>query len=143
MNKEEIRQKAIEYGKAFYTMCTDEECYKCKYVQIAERIPYIPCSAVYGYERGFADGFEECKKQRTSEAKRYLIYVTRYDVYTDGGNVTDVYDYEGDVFHAMGEIYFYSEVRIYRMNYVEYSDERVKFWINMGCKISKWRDKKV
>lgn len=79
--------------------------------------------------------------EKASGTKRYLIYVTRYDIITNG-RTTDVYEYEGDVFHAMGEIDFRSECKIYRMNYSEYTDVKAKFWTeDMGIKIHRWIDK--
>lgn len=78
--------------------------------------------------------------EKASVTKRYLIYVTRYDIVTNG-KTTDVYEYEGDVFHAIGEIEFRSEVQVYRIDYAEYSEAKVKFWKKQGCKIRKWIDK--
>ena len=64
MNAEEIRKKAIECFYTFSAMChskeseTDEEfntiCH-CEYNEVAN---VASCSAVYGYEHGFADGIE-------------------------------------------------------------------------------------
>lgn len=78
--------------------------------------------------------------EEASYTKRYLIYVTRYDIFTNG-QTTDVYEYEGDVFHAMGEIEYRSEVQIYRINFSEYSQAKVQFWNEQGYKIRKWIDK--
>lgn len=71
MTREEIRQKAVECGKAFETMCvskeyeTDEElntiCH-CEYYGFGED---VSCPAMYGYEHGFADGVEEGKRETT------------------------------------------------------------------------------
>lgn len=63
MTTEEIRQKAIECGKAFATMCDSKEteygeffkCH-CEYSEVGED---SSCSAVYGYEQGFADGVRD------------------------------------------------------------------------------------
>lgn len=79
MNAEEIRQKAIECGRAFETMCesmdseTDEEyntiCH-CEYNVVPND---VSCSAVYGYEHGFADGVEEGEKQMSGIIIRNVI----------------------------------------------------------------------
>lgn len=73
-------------------------------------------------------------------AKHYLIYVTRYDICTNGRAI-DVYEYEGDVFHAEGEIMFRSELQIYRIDHAEYSEENVKYWTSLGYEIRRWHDK--
>lgn len=73
------------------------------------------------------------------KTKRYLIYLSRFE--SPNRRETVVYDYTGDVFHAMGEIEYRSEVEIYRMNFAEYSEEKVKFWNEQGVKIRKWYDK--
>lgn len=79
MKNEEIRQKAIECGKAFEEMCkskereTDEEfntiCY-CEYNEIAG---FTSCAAVYGYEHGFADGVIEALKPYDVESVEDLV----------------------------------------------------------------------
>lgn len=73
-------------------------------------------------------------------SKKYLIYVNRYD-FPVNGQITDVYVYEGDVFHAMGEIMFRSFLQIYSLTYSLYTDEKAAYWSSRGCKIRTWHDK--
>lgn len=78
------------------------------------------------------------------EGNRYLIYVTRCNIFrgkNDPEFKTDVYDYTGDVFHAMGEIIFRSEIEIRRITFAKWSPEKEKFWIDSGVKICSWRNK--
>lgn len=70
MTKEEIRQKAIKCGKAFNTMCESKgfeydgkfPICSCEYNEFAD---VTSCSAVYGYEHGYADGIKEGKRLAT------------------------------------------------------------------------------
>lgn len=52
-----------------------------------------------------------------------------------------VYDYTGDVFHAMGEIMYRSEIEIKWITFSEWTEKREKFWNDNGIKIRKWFDK--
>lgn len=75
---------------------------------------------------------------------RYLIYVRRCNIFRgkdDPEYITDVYDYVGDVFHAMGEIEYRSEVTIDRITFSEWSLKKVIFWNNFGVKIRQWKNK--
>lgn len=74
------------------------------------------------------------------KAKHYLIYVTHYDITINGNNIS-IYEYEGDVFHAMGEIMFRSKNPISYITYVEYSEEKAKFWKENNHTIHRWIDK--
>ena len=61
MTNEEIRQKAIECSSEWDITACSFKCHSCEYHN-----PYGSCSAVYGYERGFADGVEEGKQLSTT-----------------------------------------------------------------------------
>lgn len=56
MTNEEIRQRAIECGKADLEFCSEHHCDDCCLIDVN------PCNHVRAYEHGFADGVEEGKK---------------------------------------------------------------------------------
>lgn len=79
MNAEKIRKRAIECGIAFETMCESKECETdeefntichCEYNEVGED---LPCSAVYSYEHGFADGVEEGEKRMSDIVIKNVI----------------------------------------------------------------------
>lgn len=75
---------------------------------------------------------------------RYLIIVRRCNIFrgeNEDKYKIDVYDYTGDVFHAMGEIEYRSEVKIDRITFSEWSITKVNFWTDHGIKIRKWNNK--
>lgn len=77
MTKEKIRQKAIECGKNFRTMCLSNitfdsnfnaQCaYNCQYTGLKR------CDVVYGYEHGFDNGVKEGEKQKSDIIIRNVI----------------------------------------------------------------------
>lgn len=60
MNNEEIRQKAIECGKADLEFCSEHHCDDCDLIDVN------PCNHVRAYEQGFADGVKEGKQLSTT-----------------------------------------------------------------------------
>lgn len=93
MTAEEIRQRAIECADQYNVMCAlaDDCCVR----EDGSHCPYYStdttrdCTAVYGYERGFADGIEEGKKQSISQGHWVGV---EYDGYADGNPVYDAYE---------------------------------------------------
>lgn len=53
MTTEEIRQKAIECGKANLEFCSEHHCDGCRLIDVN------PCNQVMAYEHGFADGVRD------------------------------------------------------------------------------------
>lgn len=72
MNREEIRQKAIECGKEMMCSNCRNPCAECEYREYYY-CNTVSCFAVYGYEHGFADGVEEGEKQMTGIITRNVI----------------------------------------------------------------------
>ena len=75
---------------------------------------------------------------------RYFIYVRMANIFrteSDPEYRIVVYDYIGDIFHAIGEIMYRTEIEINRITFTEWNEKREKFWNDKGVKIRKWFDK--
>ena len=57
MTNEEIRQKAIECGKADLEFCSEHHCDDCCLIDVN------PCNHVMAYEHGFEDGVKEERRR--------------------------------------------------------------------------------
>lgn len=71
----------------------------------------------------------------------YLIYVTKFDMFSDNHMCNIIYSYTGDPFHAIGEIYFRSLEKIYSINFVRDTSSRRTYWKKEGIRIFPWYDK--
>lgn len=68
----------------------------------------------------------------------YLLYVRRYDF----DYMLNVYKVNTkDIFHTIGEIMYRSIEEIKRIDFAEYTENRIAFWKDSGYEITEWRDK--
>lgn len=76
------------------------------------------------------------------EKKKYVVFVRKFDMIAQNENHTTTYGYiveTEDILHVLGEVYYTSLERIYRMDFYVYIDgiekdyETVKF-IKYKCK---------
>ena len=71
----------------------------------------------------------------------YLIYVRKYNILI---NDYMLYVYKvktKDIFHTMGEIMYRTIEEIKRIDFAEYTENRVAFWKDGGYEITEWKDK--
>ena len=73
--------------------------------------------------------------------KEWLLYVREYSVLKNE-YVLNIYIVETeDIFHTIGEFYSRSLCSVKRIDYVEYSDKRMNYWIENGYNIIRFRNK--
>lgn len=71
----------------------------------------------------------------------YLIYVTKFSLFAEDHREFVVYEYCGDVFHAMGEILYRTFEQIYYINYLEDNEYVREDLAEHNIKINKFVDK--
>lgn len=73
--------------------------------------------------------------------KTYFLYVQKYNAFK---NDYQLYVYKAttpDIFHTMGEMPYRTLENIRRIDYVEYTEEKEKWWKERGQDILIWKDK--
>lgn len=75
------------------------------------------------------------------EDYNYLLYVTEYDYFSNQLE-THIYKVKtDDIYHTIGEFYFRSFVRVARIQFVKYTEQRIDYWKQQGNKIYEFRNK--
>lgn len=78
------------------------------------------------------------------DKKKFIVYVRKFSVFATNEEHSEVYAYiveTEDILHVLGEIYYRSLEHIYYMNFVSYSEDKIKYvkengieCINYNCK---------
>lgn len=71
----------------------------------------------------------------------YLVYVRQYEILINDYMLCVYKVNTKDIFHTMGEMIYRSIEEIKRINFVEYTENRVAFWKDSGYEITEWRNK--
>ena len=68
--------------------------------------------------------------------RKYSIFTNKYELYVVGVNTKDI-------FHTMGEYLYRSETQIERIDQVEWTQEKLDYWLKNGFKVHNFKDKYV
>lgn len=71
----------------------------------------------------------------------HLLYVRQYSILT---NKYELYIFgvsTEDIFHTIGEYYYRAEVSVKRIDFTEYSQEKVIFWAKEGYPVYEFKNK--
>lgn len=81
------------------------------------------------------------KNTETKLPYTHLLYVRKYSIITNNYKLYVVGVNTDDVFHTMGEYLYRSETQVKRIDKVECTEERLKFWKEQGYTIYEFKDK--
>lgn len=73
--------------------------------------------------------------------KKYLLYVRQYSFLENKYNLYIYKIKTNDIFHTIGEFYYRALEQVKRIDFVEYTPEKEKFWIDSGYSIYYFKDK--
>lgn len=75
------------------------------------------------------------------ETKDYLFYVRQFSLFS-GPNSLYVYHCKtNDPYHVIGEMYYRSQTQIEKIDFVEQTEEKLKYWKQEDKEIIEWRNK--
>jgi len=71
----------------------------------------------------------------------YMLYVRKYDIFTNGYKLFVYQVQTDDIFHTIGEYIYRSMESIERINFNTWTENRVEYWIKNGFEIREWKDR--
>lgn len=71
----------------------------------------------------------------------HLLYVREYNIFTNTYKVNVYAVKTDDIFHTIGEYVFRSVVKVDRITFVDYTEEKVNYLVKGGHKIHTFYDK--
>lgn len=69
---------------------------------------------------------------------RWLLYVEKYELFKNKKELVVYQSYYDDVYHTIGEMYSRTLEAIYRIDFVEWNEERKEYWNSKGVKPITW-----
>lgn len=86
---------------------------------------------------------KQSQKQLAIKSKDYLLYVRKYSIISNDYEFYIYHCCTNDIFHIIGEMYYRTLERIERINFVEDTQSRRKYWLAENKEILEWDNKYV
>lgn len=97
--------------------------------------------AIHLYEK--INELEKSIKQRARKNKDYLLYVRKYSIISNDYEFYIYHCRTNDIFHTIGEMYYRTLEHIKRIDFVEDTQSRRKYWLAENKEILEWDNKYV
>lgn len=75
--------------------------------------------------------------------KIYFLYVRQYSIFINDYELKVYKVITDNIYRIIGKMYCQAFEEIKRINYVLWTEEREKFWIDNGCKIRIYKEPKL
>ena len=75
------------------------------------------------------------------ENYNYMLYVRKYDIFSNDYKLFVYQVKTNDIFHTMGEYMYRSMESIERINFNTWTKSRVEYWEKNGFEIREWKNK--